>query len=282
MNSGDPGLPEKDFFHEGVKQNPFPFWFWLFFIVLLVSIVFTFQNWYQNYRLAQIHHSPFLQVTNRDLSLFLWQFPEHMRAHAKKKNGYLVGFQYLSKVTVEPEMADSYVQAPPELLFLYHTWDRLIRDEVVQRPIPPQEFLRFLDYAEEWQPQYWPKAPEEYKILVSSLAKTPLADLQTLSDEVLPKSVRVAFLGWKNYFQEGENINQVKPTVADLEKFLKSFPHYSRNYWRNIISTDYLLFSLQKSNPADQPVANKELAPFLKAAFYNFQMAEKSTTTAQL
>lgn len=66
-----------------------------------------------------------------------------MRVNSKTKSGYLPGFQYIDKLSIEPNMADLYAVAPPELLFLYHTWNRLLSPEFITRPIQLSEFKEF-------------------------------------------------------------------------------------------------------------------------------------------
>lgn len=269
MPSSEPEIPDDQLIHEGISQNPYPFWFWLFLFTIFISLIWGFQTWYQGYLHYQFQRQPFLQVTNRELSVFLWQNPEHMRVNAKSKTGYLPAFQFMDKVTVEVDLADRYVQAPPELLFLYHTWNRQIRDEFPRRSIPPQEFLAFLEYAEEWQPLNWPGAPAEYKKLIEALPTSGLVNLQELPENVLPLAVRLAFQGWKNYFKEGTEINAVHPSKTQMEDFLKRYPHYARPFWRNIVGEKYLATLLDESTSEDAVIPSAELPPFLRAAFFN-------------
>src|SRR6476620_911156 len=137
-------LSEKDFIHEEYGRNPFPFWGWIG-AVIGFSLIFSWGlSTYTNTLERQITDSPFLQVTNREMSLFLWQNPQHMRVHVKKKNGYLPAFEYAERIGLNPEYADDYVVAPPELLFLYHTWHRLLGDSYIPRYISGKEFSLFL------------------------------------------------------------------------------------------------------------------------------------------
>jgi len=224
----------------------------------------------------QVKSNPFLQVTNRQFSLFLWQFPEYMRVNATQKAGYLPGFQYQSKISLVLGSADDYVSAPPELLFLYHTWHRLISSEFIARPIPLNEFREFLDYEEEWQPQNWPAAPSGYVHLTQTLESSTQADLRALPIAILPQEVRVAFQGWKNYFKEGYLINQTKPTFAEMEGFLKSNPNYARNYWRNIVLDSYPNYLKTLSLGSFDPnaiISKDEIAPFLRVAFFNYKQS---------
>lgn len=228
-------------------------------------------GWYQSKFNTILESSPFLQVTNREMSLFLWQNPEFMRANAKLKANYLPAFRYLDKVTIEPSLADDYVSAPPELVFRYHTWKRLIFEDFVQRPMLKKEFSDFLSYAEEWQPYNWGGASSEYALMVDKLPHMDDGlDLSQLSLREVPLEVRMAFLGWKNYFLEGEAIDGILPTYGRLRAFLDEHPHFARNYWINIIEggiPNYLKSIAEGDDDAIVPA--EELSPFLKVAFYN-------------
>lgn len=264
-------LSEKDFIHEEYSKDPYPFWIWLFIIIGIVLLIWASRSWYRHAVQSQLQVSPFLQVTNRQLSIFLWQYPEHMRAHVKAKTGYLPAFQYVDKVTPEPELADHSVVAPPELLFLYHSWHRLLGEIWIPRSIPQWEFRLFLEYAEEWQPRYWVDAPAAYQELVATLPeKSADEDLQTQSFSALPLVVRQAFQGWKNYFHEGVPINQVTPTFDEMERFLRAYPHYQRSYWRNLLekTVPHYLETIGQED-ASRTMPADQLAPFLKVAFFN-------------
>ncbi len=273
MANGNSELSEKDFIHEEYGRNPFPFWGWLI-AVLGFSLLFSLAlSKYTAVLSDQYADSPFLRVTNREISLFLWQNPNHMRAHVKSKNGYLPAFQYAEKIGLNPEYADDYVQAPPELLFLYHTWHRLLSDEFPIRAISAEEFQVFLEDVEEWQPRYWNQAPKEYVHLTEDLGSYGKKNLNLLPAEILPIRVRQAFIGWKNYFYEGDKINEMVVAENELEKFIKQYPHYARNYWRNIAGDSYLkTFTLK--GPAE-PVLSEQIAPFLRVALFNEQKGEK-------
>lgn len=261
-----PELPEKNFINESYKKDPFPLWLWLFLITTAIALLWGTMNWYHGKVDTLFRESPFLQVTNRDLSLFLWQNPEYMRINAKEKANYLPGFKYLDKVTIDLAYADHYAEAPPELLFRYHTWDRLVRKEFTGGPISLKDFRDFLSYVEEWQPPYWPGAPKEYIELVQNLPNSKVEDLSTLSVKELPLDVRIAFQGWENYFKDREAINKVQITRKQLEEFLAGHPHYARNYWQNIVP-EYLKSG---ESASDGIVPANELPPFLKVAVYNY------------
>lgn len=278
--TGSPGnrLQEKDFIQEKIP-NPVPFWLWFALVAIVSALLWGGSAWIGDHWGNEIAKSPFLQVTNRQFSVFLWQFPELMRVNAATKTGYLTGFQYQDKVSLVLNEADDYVIAPPEAIFLYHAWKRLVSDEFAERPMPVLEFQNFLNYAEEWQPKNWSEAPKEYVALVAKLSdpETP-KDLSTLPDSTLPRMVRLAFQGWRNFFKEGDAINQVKPTLQEMAQFLKTYPHYARNNWRNIMidqAPHYLNMMGQEPEDSKMVLPADQLAPFLKVAFYNYSQAQK-------
>lgn len=268
-------LEEKDFIHEEYGRNPFPFWAWLSVVVFVTLLFFGATRFYYS-TLTEIYtKSPFLQVTNRELSLFLWQNPQHMRVHVKHKNGYLPAFEFAEKIALIPQYADDYAIAPPELFFLYHTWKRLLGDVVMPRGIPAEEFRTFLTAVPEWAPEYWKNAPAGYVAFANSLSTTSNENLSSLGMDILPLEVRQAFIGWRNYFFEGDQINSMQPTVQLLEQLLSDYPHYARNYWCNIVGDSYL-----KSVLYIEPkkfLKNTDLSPFLRVALFNFEKAKKDS-----
>lgn len=266
-------LEEKDFIHEEYKKNPYPLWVWFIVFILVAAVAWNGRTWFQEYMVKHISSDPFLQVTNRDFSLFLWQNSEFMRANAKSKTGYLPAFQYINHVTVEPELADQYVVAPPEAIFRYHVWDRLLRKEFIPTSISLTEFKEFLKEAEEWLPLFWPQAPQAYKELVERFPHMNEQDLATLPVTTLPLEVRIAFQGWKNFYKKGEEINQLQPSYKEMTQFLASFPHYDRSFWRNILleTTPQYLKNLSVHADSDEKIPPEELASFLKYAIYNFK-----------
>ncbi len=273
-------LQEKDFINQGYKQNPYPAWLWLFIVAVLIAISSSLSNWYTQFMKNSKDANPFLQVSNRDFSLFLWQNPSLMRVNAaQSKSAYLTGFQYLEKVNILPGQAEEYVVAPPEVIFLYHVWQRLLGQEPVVREIAPVDFAAFLRYADEWQPKNWPEAPKGYAEVVNGLADNKVLDLNLLPEGVLPLAVRQAFQGWKNYMSEGDKINALRPTFEKMQAFLKEHPHYMRPYWKNIVQENYPRYlkeiSTGQSNPEDV-LPKDEIAPFLQVAFYNAQLEPKA------
>lgn len=270
-------LKEKDFIHEDFLKNPFPALI-SFFIVLGIAVLFWFgTNWYYSFMQHQLETHPFLRVTNRDFSIFLWQFPEYMRANVKKKAGYLIGFQYEDRVTPIIGELDSYVVAPPELIFLYHTWDRLLKPEFSGGKIAEGEFIEFLLYCEEWLPRNWAAAPEGYVELVNGIdfekSKGSDRDLSILPPEQLPVDVRMAFQGWHNYFKDYSAINALRPSYAQLTQFFRNHPHYERSYWRNIVmeyNPNYLISYSNSNKESAEEIPVRELAPFLRVGIYNY------------
>lgn len=274
MSIHPPELPERDFIQNNRPGNNLPYWLWGILFTMVVALIWGTGSWYNKKINQELEANPFLQVTNREMSVFLWQFPEHMRVNVTTgKAGYLPGFQYIDKVSLEPEMADRYVIAPPELLFLYHTWKRLLSSEFIPRPIQLNEFKEFLLYAEEWQPKYWPAAPSGYVAFANALLENENIKQDSLKQVAPPKEVVQAFQGWKNFFKEGEAINKVFPTFAQMSDFLKVCPNYARNFWRNIVEDkypNYLKSLTTEKNSSTEKIPKEELAPFLRVAFYNY------------
>jgi len=282
-------LSENEFVHEEYKKNPYPLWLWIFIIAVIIALLGGIKSWIPMSSPPKVatpssknaaaqsdaEEGNFLKVSNRQFSLFLWQNSAFMRVNLKK-TGYLPAFQLLDKITVEPDLADKQVVAPPEILFRYHVWDRLIGDVLIPRPIPVKEFQEFIAYCEEWQPKYWAEAPVGYVKWIGQISEND-GDLQGLSLIVLPLQVRQAFHGWKNYFKEGDAINALPITFGEMKVFLEAYPHYARNYWRNIFLTDvphYLWSNFSGKFDDAAKIPPQELAPFLKVAFFNFHQSE--------
>lgn len=274
----EPELQEKDFIQESYGKDPKPFWAMVAVFAAVIVLFWGVGSWYYQTMETKLQESPFLQVTNRQMSVFLWQFPEYMPQHVKDKTGYLPGFEYRERLGVVLDSADEYVQAPSELLFLYHTWARLLKGYYVPRPISRIEFIEFLDLQPEWKPINWSEAPSAYRRLVQGIKFSRDENLEDLSYEELPMIVRQAFQGWKNYRLEGEYINIIKITYGDLKAFLKKYPHYDRNYWRNIVYSRYPRYLLTYSFDDfenDEVVSKSEITPFLRVAVFNVLQAEK-------
>lgn len=263
----DVPLEEKDFIHEEYHRNPFLLWKWLVAIITCTLLFYCTTHFYYSVFAAKYTENPFLQVTNREMSVFLWQNPQYMRVHVKQKSSYLPAFEYAERIGLKPEYAEDYVIAPPELLHLYHTWHRLLGNSCIPREILGNEFATFLTAVPEWTSRFWPQAPEGYLQLIERLSEGPNEKLSLLSLEKLPFEVRLAFLGWKNYFFEGDQINQFRPTYEEIVKLLSIYPQYGRNYWCNIVGDSYLKSHHQDSAGA---IPANELSGLLRAALFNY------------
>ncbi len=269
-------LPDDKFINESYNSNPFFPWIWLFVVVAVAGVLWSISSQWSGMMEGWTSNRPFLQVSNRDMSVFLWQHPEYMRAHVRSKSGYLPAFNYKGTVAVDPVRAEEMVVAPPELLFRYHTWDRLLGGTVFNRPIAMREFAEFLDDDPQWAPQYWESAPAEYVRLVETLDPLSEGNLQGLSESALPRQVRQAFVGWKNYMFEGDEINDTRPTYGQLAGFLRDNPQHARHYWRNVVKVGdrYLKTTTFEQTLPGALVPLDELAPFLRVAFHNYQKAQ--------
>lgn len=268
-------LPDDKMIQNGFKKNPLQALIYLALVAIVAALLWGGGNWLYNQQQQAREDDPFLKVSNRDFSLFLWQFPEYMRANVSAKTGYLPGFEYEQKVVMIPGEADKTVIAPPQVLFLYHVWSRLISQEFANRPISNRSLTTFLEEVPEWKPENWPGAPADYKALVEGLKTKALEDLPF---NKIPWQVQQAIIGWRNFAVEGSQINQVKPTYGDMEKFLQKFPHYARNFWRNITmkgKPDYLKSLETGTFKPEDPVPENELASFLKVAYFNYQQSLK-------
>lgn len=234
-------LKDKDFIQNEPGKWNIPTWVWFFLLLLFCGLLMQFFVWFwHSTATVAVPQPPFYQVTNREMSLYLWQ------------NGDL------RKPLYQTENADQLAIATPEQLFRYHTWNRLLKSEFTNTPVPADDFMKFLSEMPEWLPTNWPAAPDQYKALL--LSKSQPSDLSTQ----LPLEVRIAFQGWKNLSQKDE-IDKLQPTKEQIEKFLLAHPHYARNYWRNI-EPGYL-----GSLSAHDSVPDNEVPAFLRQAIFNAQ-----------
>ncbi len=276
-------LSEKDFIQNKPVFTTLPFWVWLFLATIVVSLIWGGRQWYSNFIQKEKTHEPFLEVTNRQFSVFLWQFPSYMRVNVRSKGSYLSGF-LATRENFNSVTGEEFVSASPDLLFLYHTWKRLLFPDAIMRPIEAKEFAEFLEYLPEWQPKNWPEAPKGYVKFVESLNVEEAEDLQLLPESTLPVLVKQAFQGWKNYFKEGPQINALEPTFQQVKDFLKLHPTYARNYWRNIgqvaglqiAGPHYLYGFLEENESLDAKVPSDQLTPFLKVALFNVEQLKKA------
>jgi len=271
-------LQEKDFIQETKNSSALPPWLFIAIVLGILCAIWAIGNWVATEMAVKVEESPFLHVTNRQMSLFLWQNPEYMRAHANTKTGYLPGFNSGGNVNPKLESIDEYVSAPPELLFRYHTWYRFLETYVMPRNISPLEFKEFLESSPEWLPEHWAKAPDEYKQFVQNFDQVKESNLQELGESVLPKQVRNAFFGWKNYYREGDLINRQKPTVGEMREFISHYPNYARNYWRNLYP-EYLKITASESIDPKRIIPEAEFPSFLRVAYFNWaqQASRKSS-----
>jgi len=260
-------LQEKNFFRKEYGEHSYSFRFSAILVAFTILLIYGFTYKANQLVNEQQQSSPFLRVTNRQFSLFLWQYPQFMRVHAKNKIGYLPGFQYLHKVNMELEFSEEYIVVPPDTLFLYHTWNRLLSSYIPKRSISQPEFKEFLNALNEWQPANWISAPKGYVELVNSLNELKYQNIEQL----LPFEIKQAFFGWKNYFKEGNLINAFNPTYLEMKEFLKIYPTYARNYWQNIlVSHPNYLKSLNDGNyESHTKIPQDEIAPFLRVAIFN-------------
>jgi len=255
-------------------KNKFIFFVWLAVFATVAALFWGYSGFLIDFAKVTTENKPFLQVSNREMSVFLWQFPNLLRQNVGSRTDYLPGFELENRVGVRHGYEDTRVSAPPEVLFLYHTWDRLIRGEFIERSIPKSEFYEFLTQNPEWLPENWKAAPADYAGMVRSLDSVPSQDLRT----ALPLDVRMAFQGWRNFVSEGEFINAHVITFGELKEFLGKSPHYARNYWINILRKDYpdyLKTYTSGTFKDSDSVPSKELAPFLKVALFNMLQADK-------
>ena len=198
-------LSEKDFISEGYQKNPWPAWIFFFVLLGLLALGWIFSDLRSTWLAEQQKNNPFLQVTNRQISIFLWSNPEFMRANVRAKVD-LPAFRDDDKIHVIPTLADEYAIVPPEVLFRYHIWKEFLADDVPDRKITVLEFKTFLNDCEEWLPEYWTDASDEYRAYVAELSKKSPESKNATADvpnDVLPKEVRQSFIGWKNSTKRG-------------------------------------------------------------------------------
>lgn len=267
----DSDLEEQEFIHEGLGKNPRPFWFWLTICVLATAFIWIVSNWAEDEKEAVYGSTPFLQVTNRDFSLFLWQNPEFMKRNLKSNRNYLSAWG--NDLTVDPEEAEKWVEAPNDALFMYHTWKRLVGDYFYPRNIPQKEFTEFLKADPQWHPKYWKKAPDAYITLVKWIeAGSKFDDLKEVSYNELPKIVRQAFVGWKNFTKESEKINSIRPTFRQIWTFLNYYPNFKRPFWINLVRQErpnYLKSEMGQVS-GFETVPDSEMDGLLQMGIYNY------------
>lgn len=249
--------------------------------LVLMGFLLSWNGWRQYEQLVERIEAqePFLDVSNRSFSLFLWQFSSYMRMNVARKGGYLPGF-HKDRPNFFIEEGEQRVIAPPEVLFLYHLWNRLIFPKAGEGGISPLEFREFLSATPEWDIPSWKHAPEGYRALLEEQRFLKEKDLAQLSLEQLPFEVRVAFLGWRRYYLEGEKINQWAPSKEEVVRFIQAHPEYARSLWRNIGEVEgqpvaglgYLSFMLTEQKMLPGETAPREsVPPFLRFAMFQQQ-----------
>ena len=234
-----PSLSEKDFIHESYQENPYPLVTWLFFIIILGVTILGVKEWQASFMEQQYAVRPFLQVSNRNFSIFLWQHPELMRVTVQKKSDYLPGFRAYGRPGIKDDKADDYVIVPPERLHHYHLWNRLIGNQLWSSDLSGERFKQFLVENKEWSSVEWQHS----------------------------KKIQQAFSGWTNYFFEGGQINEIRPTYGEMRRFVEEHPSYSRSYWRNLYPN--YLKSISHEIPESEQVPLKEIPAFLRVALFN-------------
>lgn len=249
--------------------SPNPFLIGIFFVAILVIIVSSIQTWYVEYTAAHQKKSPFYQVTNRDFTLFLRENPNFLNKNISSKEAFLPGVEFIKQVSSNVETADDLINAPDDILFEYWTWNRLIDYPPPKRAIPLDEFQQFLKDYPEWTPIYWRSSPRSYDELYHDIlaGKAP----KELSGK-LPDDVREAFIGWKNFTVEKEEIEKFDPTFGELKNFLATYPNFRRNYWINIVAAsdpNYLETYSFANYTLDDKVPLDQIAPFLQIALFN-------------
>lgn len=263
--------------NESYAKDPGTLWLWLVILMAVVLVMWGGRSYFQGYLQQVKEERPFLGVTNRQISLFLWYNPELMRVNVRSKSGYLPGFQYMEgSVAIEPGDSEQIVQVSPEVLFRYHTWSRLVRNELPARAISEAEFVQFLDYAPEWRPKNWPAAPKAYHDLIPTLTVGGTNELTKLPEGTMPSEVRLAFTGWKNFTKEREAIQALRVTYGQVQDLIAVAPHYARNYWQNIIDSDLGTYvkGVEKAD-AKEVVPDKDVPEFLRIAIYNLEQAKR-------
>lgn len=271
-------LPEEQMINEGYKKDPGNFWAWVLIIAAVSALIWGTLSQYSSYMQETMKPRPFLQVTNREMSRFLWQNPEFMRPHVTVKSGYLPAFSVGEGMRLDPALANDWAVVPPEVLFRYHTWQRLLGTIWFARPIPAERFIAFLQAAPEWSPAFWKDAPNSYIEFLASLDPNSKIDLAALQLTTLPQEVRIAFQGWQNFFYEGKQIEAMQPTIGEVKRFLELYPAYKRNLWQNIVdnSQGRYLGQLDTRLADETVIPREELAPFLRVALYNAQESQRA------
>lgn len=273
-----PEISDADLTKSPKKKDPLVFAIFVAVFAVVVLLFWSGGYWLQTAVPSLMSSSDFYKVTNRQISTFIWQFPSLRRQYQSGTIGYLPGFDYTTRTGIASGQADVQVQAPKKLLYSYHAWNRLVNLKQPKRIVPMLEFYEFLDFNPEWDPVNWKEAPEAYRQLVRRLQFRSINEAEWVqAAESIPEETRVTFMGWKNATLEAPFIDEQKITVGQMQDFLEKYPHYARNYWKNLVAKDYPLYLLsvwQEKEP-QEILSGGEVAGFLKQAFWNEQQALK-------
>jgi hypothetical protein len=92
--------------------------------------------------------------------------------------------------------------------------------------------------------------------------------------QLLPLDVYQAFVGWKNYYEEGEAINRASYTYGELRAFVHTYPQFERRLWFNLYAQsqpEYLLSLWNMSHGEADIYPREEISPALRVALYNYR-----------
>lgn len=272
-------LEERKFVQEKYSKDPSYFWIWMAIAAAILTLAWGLQSWYVKNE-SKNEESPFAAVTQRQFSLFTAQFPEFGSSSNKTA---LFSSSLYGKDKINPSKLEERIEASAELLFLYHTWNRLIAAQQPIRAISSSQFLEFLQSQPQWQPSLWKEAPQNYVLLVNSLMGKKEVANSFLKREELPLMAVLAFQNWLNFGVEQQEIKEMHISDAQEALFLKAYPQYSRSYWQNILKKRFpkYLLNIEKkaaasAAPAGLETPSQEKLPiFFQTALFNFLANEK-------
>jgi hypothetical protein len=228
-------MDEKDFIQNNASKDPYPLFIYFAFMLLLIGGLLFVRSCERSVRQQQQATYPALQVTNRDFQLFLWQHPHFMRLHVKKKSGYLTAFSPIGRGELDPDLAHKWVRAPPELLYRYHRWKRLIDAVIFPRSWSREEWSAFFADNPAWQ------------------------------EEKEGIKLQQAILGWTNYYLEGDTINEFPIRYAEVLGLVAKYPGFSPDQWQDL-NPNYELKGVGV-------VPTGTLPSFVRVAIFNQQAA---------
>ena len=124
------------------KRSQLPIWASLLAFVALILLGYGVVHWVHVSRANTPYANPFLHVTNRDYSLFLWQNPEMIGQG--RERGYFSAFGAQGNESwLDPILADEMVVSPEYQLMRYHAWNIYARDYLPQRTRPTPRSLNW-------------------------------------------------------------------------------------------------------------------------------------------